>query len=135
MFSLWKDIITDVRLEDSERLTQLIQLSAAEMAQSITYNGHRYSMLKASSSLSRSAHLKEKTSGLSQITFMKQLAEMQNHEELLGRLKKLADVLFNRTPMRCSLNATPNFMQSATNSLDSFLHQLPVSEASSNSKQ
>ncbi|CAL1264217.1 unnamed protein product [Larinioides sclopetarius] len=135
MFSLWKDIITNVHLEDTERLTQLIQLGAAEMAQSITYSGHRYSMRKASSSLSHCAHLKEKTSGLSQITFMKQLAEKQNHEELLRRLKKLADDLFNRTPMRCSLNTTPDFMESAINSLDSFLHQLPVSEASADYKK
>ncbi|KAF8777515.1 Presequence protease like protein [Argiope bruennichi] len=135
MFSLWKDIITNVQLEDSERLTQLIQLGAAELAQSITYNGHRYSMRKASSTLSHCSHLREKTSGLSQITFMKQLAEMQNHEELLGRLKKLADVLFNKIPIKCSLNAMPNFMESAVNSLDSFLHQLPISEALPDYKQ
>ncbi|GFS94923.1 presequence protease, mitochondrial [Nephila pilipes] len=129
-FSLWKDILTDVQLKDNERFTQLIRLSATEMAQSITHHGHVYSMRRACSSLSHCAHIREKTSGLSQVTFMKQLAEMESHEELLEQMRKLANVLFCRAPMRCSLNATPNFMPQAMNSLDSFLSELQFSKTS-----
>ncbi|GFS93409.1 presequence protease, mitochondrial [Trichonephila clavipes] len=64
------------------------------------------------------------------VTFLKQLAEMENHEYLLEKFKKLANVLFSRAPMRCSLNATPDFMPLALNSLDSFLSEINFSNTS-----
>lgn len=130
MFLLWKDILTDVQLKDNERLTQLIRLSATEMAQSIAHHGHQYSMRRACSSLSHCAHIREKTFGTSQVIYLKKLAEMESHEELLEKIKKLTNVLFCRAPIRCSLNATPDFMQQALNSLDSFLSELSFSKTS-----
>ncbi|GIY51671.1 presequence protease, mitochondrial [Caerostris extrusa] len=124
MLELWKFVIFESHLEDQERLTQLIRLTAAEMAQSITYNGHRFAMQKASSSLSPCAELKEKAFGLTQIVYMKQLAEMESHEEILERLRKLHAKLFNRQFLRCSLNATPEFMSKAYTGVHDLLLQM-----------
>lgn len=126
MFSLWKDIFNKIHLDDQARLSQLIKLNATELAQSITYRGHIYSMRSASSALSHCANLKERTSGLSQITFMKKLAAMDDHIEILKQMKDLSTYLLQKSKMRCALNAVPSAMPTAVKELEDFLNSLPV---------
>ncbi|XP_015916977.1 presequence protease, mitochondrial isoform X2 [Parasteatoda tepidariorum] len=120
MFALWKDIFNEVHLEDGDRFTQLVRLIASDMAQGVSHSGHAYAMRKASSYLSPVAAVREKTSGLAQLIFLKNLAEASNHDEILQKIRKLADNLFHQKVKRFALNATPNAMPSAFDQLSSF---------------
>ncbi|XP_035222726.1 presequence protease, mitochondrial-like isoform X2 [Stegodyphus dumicola] len=135
MFSLWKDVFCDVQLKDKERLSQLIKMTAAELAQGIAYRGHIYSMTKANSSLNIASNIKEKASGLSQILYMKKLAELENYDEVLEKLKQLSSMLLQRSTMRCAINATPGALSPAFVNLDSFVNDVPQYPVVSSAKQ
>ncbi|XP_054717808.1 presequence protease, mitochondrial-like [Uloborus diversus] len=127
MFSLWEDIFTQLHLEDHDRLSQLIRLSATDLAQSIAHRGHMYAMRKASSIISLPAAIREKTSGLTQISYMKKLAEMEDHGEIMNKLRNLSKVLLQKQSLKCSINSTSNGMSKALKGLESFLDTLPKS--------
>ncbi|KAG8193515.1 hypothetical protein JTE90_003727 [Oedothorax gibbosus] len=124
MFTFWKDIFTDVRLEDVERLSQLIRLGAAELAQGVSRSGHRYAMRRACATLGPCAHREERAFGLTQIEYMKKLAEMENHKEVLEKLRKLSQVLFNKASLKCALNGTASSLKCGVEGLTKFLNHL-----------
>ncbi|GFS93407.1 presequence protease, mitochondrial [Trichonephila clavipes] len=114
MFLLWKDILTDVHLKDNERLTQLIRLSATEMAQSITHRGSHYSMMRACSSLSCCAHIRENTSGISQVDGVTDFCDVAKEGSVsvspsLSRAKPSAPSRNNRTPSNELNKLLPKF--------------------------
>lgn len=127
MFALWKELFLGLTLEDEERLSQLIQMCAASLAQSLSDAGHHYAMLQSGSYLSASSQLQEEFSGVSHIVQMKTLAEAPSHKFLLPQLKELACGLLNKESIRCSLNASPTGLSSAENQLDKLLESVPGS--------
>lgn len=125
MFSLWKELILRLKLEDDERLMQLVQMCAAGLAQTLADSGHHYAMAQAESYLNACAQLQEEFTGISHITQMKTLAEAPNLKYLLPQLKALADALLKKDSMRCSLNASPSGLSAAENCLDGLLSSIP----------
>ncbi|CAN8020357.1 unnamed protein product [Ixodes persulcatus] len=127
MFALWKELFLGQVLLNEERLSQLIQMCAASLAQSLSDAGHHYAMLQSGSYLSASSQLQEEFSGVSHIVQMKTLAEAPSHKFLLPQLKELACALLNKESIRCSLNASPSGLSSAENQLDKLLESVPGS--------
>uniref|UniRef100_A0A224Z558 Presequence protease, mitochondrial n=1 Tax=Rhipicephalus zambeziensis TaxID=60191 RepID=A0A224Z558_9ACAR len=125
MFSLWKELILRLKLEDDERLMQLVQMCAAGLAQTLADSGHHYAMAQAESYLNACAQLQEEFTGISHITQMKTLAEAANLKYLLPQLKALADALLTKDSMRCSLNASSSGLSAAENCLDGLLSSIP----------
>ncbi|XP_037561015.1 presequence protease, mitochondrial-like [Dermacentor silvarum] len=125
MFSLWKELILRLKLEDDERLMQLVQMCAAGLAQTLADSGHHYAMAQAESYLNACAQLQEEFTGISHITQMKTLAEAPSLKYLLPQLKALADALLKKDSIRCSLNASSTGLSAAENSLDGLLSSIP----------
>lgn len=125
MFSLWKELILRLKLEDDERLMQLVQMCAAGLAQTLADSGHHYAMAQAESYLSACAQLQEEFTGISHITQMKTLAEAPSLKYLLPQLKALADALLKKDSIRCSLNASSSGLSAAENCLDGLLSSIP----------
>lgn len=59
---------SSVTLSDQERLTTLVRMEAAEMANSVSFMGHAYAMRGAASSLSPVGQIGEVTGGMSQVS-------------------------------------------------------------------
>ncbi|CAN7993988.1 unnamed protein product, partial [Ixodes hexagonus] len=130
MFALWKELFLGqlmLTLEDEERLSQLVQMCAASLAQSLSDAGHHYAMLQSGSYLSASSQLQEEFSGVSHIVQMKTLAEAPSRKFLLPQLRELACALLNKQSIRCSLNASPSGLSSAETQLDKLLESVPGS--------
>ncbi|XP_070385393.1 presequence protease, mitochondrial isoform X1 [Dermacentor albipictus] len=125
MFSLWKELILRLKLEDDERLMQLVQMCAAGLAQTLADSGHHYAMAQAESYLNACAQLQEEFTGISHITQMKTLAEARSLKYLLPQLRALADALLKKDSIRCSLNASSTGLSAAENSLDGLLSSIP----------
>ncbi|XP_067127362.1 presequence protease, mitochondrial-like [Centruroides vittatus] len=121
MFNLWTDIFNKLHLEDEERLQQLIKIYASDLIQNLASHGHLYAVRQAGSSLSESGMLKEQMSGMSQMKFMKNLAEQTNFESTLQCLREIANVLLQRNNLRCAINTTSNMTMEATRQLELFL--------------
>ncbi|PIK37344.1 putative presequence protease, mitochondrial [Apostichopus japonicus] len=125
MFGLWQDIFQSVTLSDQERLTTLVRMEAAEMANAVSFMGHAYAMRGVASSLSPVGQIGEVTGGMSQVNLMKQIAELDDLSDVVSKLTQLSSVLLNRSNMRFCLNAAPSGMSPAVEALDSFLTKLP----------
>ncbi|XP_064457930.1 presequence protease, mitochondrial-like isoform X1 [Ornithodoros turicata] len=126
MFSLWKDIFLRLSMEDEERLSQLIQMCAAGLAQNLPDSGHRYAMTQAGNFVAPSGRIREEYFGISNIQQMKTLAEAPSRKFLLPQLKNLAQNLLCNNSMRCSVNASSSGMPLAEKHLDKFLSDLPM---------
>lgn len=133
MFNLWLDIFNKLHLEDEERLSQLIKIYASDLAQNIASYGHQFAIRQAGSSLSECALLKEQMSGMSQIKFMKKLAEQTKFESTLQNLKKIANILLKKNNLRCAINVAPNKSSEAFRQLEAFLASISNSKSENSS--
>lgn len=124
MMALWQDIFNRLLLEDKDRLSQLIKMTAADFAQGISHQGHLYSMRRASSCLSACAQIREQISGLTQVSFMKKLAEMSDYDEVIEKLKHLSKIILKKDSLRCAINASVGAMPSAVKQVETFLTSL-----------
>ncbi|XP_072033741.1 presequence protease, mitochondrial-like isoform X2 [Amphiura filiformis] len=125
MFSLWTEIFNRPTMSDNDRLSTLVRMSASDLAMSLANSGHAYAMKGASSSLTPVARLKQLMGGMTQVTFMKGIAECEDMMETMTKLKQVASHLLNKENMRCAINSSPEFMSSALSELESFLETLP----------
>jgi len=121
MFQLWEDIFGGVMWDNAERMGSLLQMAAAELANSVPAAGHQYAMGVAGAGLSGSARLRQLYSGLDQVRFMKQLVTDGELPMLVTKMKMLGDMLLMKDGMRCALNGTAAGLPAAVSALDSLL--------------
>eukprot|EP00794_Sanderia_malayensis_P000544 gene544-1199_t len=125
MFSLWQDVFNQPNLKDYDRLRTLINSIASDLAMSIADSGHMYSMTSSASSLTPAARFGELFGGMSQVLFMKEIAESDDLESVANNLIQIAYYLLNVNDVRCSLNIRNGEARvNATAALDEFLLSL-----------
>lgn len=127
MFYLWGEIFSRPTLNDLERLRTLINMLASDLAMSVAHSGHLYAMALASSSLSPAAHLSEQFSGLSQVLFMKNMAEMEDLTPIIEKFSSIAIEVLEGTQFRCAVNGTAQERQAVENALEGFCDSLSSS--------
>lgn len=127
MFYLWGEIFSRPTLNDLERLRTLINMLASDLAMSVAHSGHLYAMALASSSLSPAAHLSEQFSGLSQVLFMKNMAEMEDLTPIIEKFSSIAIEVLEGTQFRCAVNTTAQERQAVENALEGFCDSLSSS--------
>lgn len=121
MFELWSDIFNKPHFNDEERLRVLVMMSAQELANGISYSGHKYAMTRAGRHMTPAGGLQETFSGLEQVKFMKRTAEIPDLTHVIRALPRIKKHLLNPANMRCSVNATPQKMSNAAAQLESFM--------------
>ncbi|XP_072181122.1 presequence protease, mitochondrial-like [Diadema setosum] len=125
MFDLLCSVFTSPRLEDKEHLTTLVRMEAADLSSSLTNMGHAYAMKRASSSLSPSGRLHEIASGMSQVAFLKELAEKEDIDPLLSQLQTIASLVLNKDNLRCAINSSPEGMDQAMSEVERLIRNIP----------
>ncbi|KAL9969305.1 hypothetical protein ACROYT_G021504 [Oculina patagonica] len=127
MFYLWAEIFSRPTLNNTERLRTLINMLASDLAMSVSNAGHLYAMALAASSLSPAAHLSEQFGGLSQVLFMKNIAEMEDLTPVIEKFGTIAVNVLEGTQFRCAVNTTAQGRQAVENALEGFCDSLPSS--------
>jgi Zn-dependent M16 (insulinase) family peptidase len=127
MLSLWEDIFNNAQLHDDQRLKTLIAQSASSLSMSVADRGHMYAITAAASSLSSSASLAEEFGGLTQVKFLKELAELDDLEPVVQKLMSIAVHVMDTGCMRCALNLTNEQLSNASTAMEYFLDSLPGS--------
>jgi Zn-dependent M16 (insulinase) family peptidase len=126
MLGLWSEIFNDVHFKmDTAYLHQLVKIAAAEVSDSIAYEGHRVAIRRAAHSLSRSAYLQELDSGLSLANTLKTEYEQEDVSALIEKLQKIKKIVIRKENLRCSLNAEENSLATSLPFLESFLSNIP----------
>lgn len=126
MFSLWQDVLTEPQFDNPDRLRTLINSYASDLAMSVAQSGHMYAMAAAAKNLTPSAQIAELFGGLSQVEFMREVAEKESVDDVIESLMKIATYMLNANEMRCSLNATSESMLDSDVGLDGMLSSLNV---------
>ncbi|XP_074650710.1 presequence protease, mitochondrial-like isoform X2 [Tubulanus polymorphus] len=130
MLDLLLKIFHRLDLSDTNRLVTLIGMTAADMANSLADSGHRFAMSLASGNLTHASHINEQWNGVSQVTLMKDIAKMSDHSEILTKLRNIAELVLHKDGMRCAVNASPDWMESAVLHVEDFIDRFPNLNAS-----
>ncbi|XP_033114780.1 presequence protease, mitochondrial-like [Anneissia japonica] len=125
MFRLWQEIFLRPKLDDVDRFTTLVRMNASDLAMSLSNMGHSFAMSAAQSNITPVGHFSEIMSGMMQVKFLKSVAEMQDMSPVLQKLQQVSRHVLSTENMRCALNASPLFMDTASLHLERYLSQLP----------
>uniref|UniRef100_H2Z9Y2 Presequence protease, mitochondrial n=1 Tax=Ciona savignyi TaxID=51511 RepID=H2Z9Y2_CIOSA len=131
MFDLWGELFREVNMNDTTRLQTLIRQRAQELANSVSFSGHLFAMKSAARPLAPSAGYSEQFGGLTQVNFMKQIADSDDIDDIIMKLNEIAlYVLRNNKDAvsRFALHATPHAMSEATTSLTKFVENIQLSD-------
>ncbi|ESN95019.1 hypothetical protein HELRODRAFT_193706 [Helobdella robusta] len=143
MMRLWSDIFVSLSLVDRERFYTLMSTLAAEGASTLPSAGHRYAMIRSSSSLGHSFGLRESWAGVTQLGFIKNLVtllsssspgseemfDVQKVDMLLGVLKEIADHILLSSPgrLRASINAADSqIVDTSLKELEKFYREVDM---------
>ncbi|XP_053571650.1 presequence protease, mitochondrial [Bombina bombina] len=121
MMHLWSEIFLNPHFDDEERLRVLVRMSAQEMSNGIPDSGHTYASIRASRTLTPAGDLHELFSGMDQVKMMKRIAEMPDMSGILRKLSRIRKYILLSDSIRCSVNATPQQMSSASKEIEHFL--------------
>lgn len=124
MLELWTEIFDRVSFRDTERLTTLIRMSAAEQAAMLSHSGHSYAMSHSASSLTPAAKQNEVFGGVTQVSVMKRIAESEDQTRIMEHLKEIGLEVLNKNNLKICVNATPQFMPTALKGVETFLESL-----------
>jgi len=126
MFALWQDVLNSPKFNNPDRLRTLINAIASDLAMSVPHHGHLFAMGTAASSLSPTGRLGELFGGITQVEFMKDIAEREDLDEVIEHLMRISMYILNANEMRCSLNATEESMNLAQMGMRGLLSSLTV---------
>ena len=101
MFELASEVINHSKLNDKDRLKELLTRHQSRVDSDIKNNGLNYAMTRLQSYYSKSGAYREETSGLDYYRFVTDLSENfdTKSEELITKLEKTAALLFTKENM------------------------------------
>jgi len=108
MVSLWKEIFSEVNLENEKRFETLVKVTASNMMNGVADSGHVYAMSCASALVSPSARRKDQFGGLSYVQLMKELAHKSYLVETLEMMQNIKSVIFRKKYIRTCVNTQPD---------------------------
>jgi len=126
MFYLWQEVLNNPSFFNHDRLKTLINSYANDLSSSVAQSGHLYAISAASKNLTPSSQIAELFGGLSQVNFMKLMAEKEDLDEIIQNLCKIATYMLNSNEMRCSLNTSNDLMESSLQGLEGLVSSLNV---------
>lgn len=131
MFDLWTNVFKQIHFqEDKDHLFQLIKASAADLADGISHNGHLHAIKRSSSSLSQTAALDERLSGLTFIARMKDMASKESIDEIATKLHGISKLILDPFNMKVAINAEPDCLRKTSDCLKEFIDSTQVHSAS-----
>ncbi|XP_067633018.1 presequence protease, mitochondrial [Eurosta solidaginis] len=126
MFSLCNELLTKFTLNDTERLSMLIDNYVSNISVGIASSGHLYAMQSCSGLVTNAAKLKSQLAGVEHIEFMKNYVKQNKTAEISEKLKTLGQKLFLKNVMRCALNTSEEFYPSLVKHYEQFLSNMPI---------
>ncbi|MEH6590461.1 MAG: insulinase family protein [Halioglobus sp.] len=116
---LMRDVLEQVRFDESDRIRELISQQRARREQSVTGNGHGLAMAAASAGMSPLAHLNHNLSGMPGIQSLRALDDSLKTEtslqSFIGRLSEIHDSI-NSMPLQLLTITDDHSIDDVTNS-------------------
>ncbi len=127
MFELSEEIIDRSKLDDTDRLKELISRHQSRVDADIKNNGLNYAMTRLRSYYSNYGMYTEKTGGLDYYRFITDLSENFDAKsaEIVANLQKTADLLFTKENMIATVTCSDKDFASYEEGMDKLTAQLP----------
>lgn len=132
LLAIMRDILLKVNLDDRDRFRQLVLESKAGFESSIIPGGHRVASRRLRSHFDEADWVSELMSGVTQLFFLRQLAEMveQDWTTVREHLMTIRDVLVNRAQMIANVTVDADNWRTIQPQLTDFISALPTHSSS-----
>jgi presequence protease len=127
LFEILSDLFGAPDFSDHERLSTVFNQLKTNLENSLPSAGHRYAARFAAASLSPSARLRERWSGIAHLRFVRSVAALPSSElgETVARFHALGGSLLSRALLDGGVAAEERFFGGIRAPLGRFLEQLP----------
>jgi Zn-dependent M16 (insulinase) family peptidase len=133
LFSLFKLILTDAKLDSQSKVVEMLKEKKARMESSIQGSGHSYALGRMRARYTAAGYIDEKMGGISHLQTVKQLLEQaeQDWPSLLARFEKIRSSILEHSAARdgmfLDLTGDAAVLNNIQPTVDSFLKVLPGS--------
>ena len=129
MLNIMRDILLTVRLDNRERLRQMILKSKARLEGALVPSGHGFVSRRLSSSFSTAGWVNEQQTGIDYLFFIRELADRidQDWDGVLTALESVRTALITRNGAFCNVTLDAANWQKFEPQLEAFLADLPAS--------
>ncbi|KXJ84515.1 hypothetical protein RP20_CCG023545 [Aedes albopictus] len=125
MFDILSKIFNEIDLTDVGRFEMLLENYMSELSVGIAQSGHMYAMQNANGLVTESGKLREQLMGIEHIAFMKNLTKENSPEQILAKLRSVAETLFRKSSLRCALNYNTNSEDKTLSEYEKFIASIP----------
>lgn len=134
LFSILRDVLLTVKLDDRERFRQMVLEEKARQEQRLIPNGHQMVNLRLRAHFGVADWAGEQTSGISYLMFLRKLAADidKNWPGVLSTLEELRAILVNRTGMLFNATVDGSDWGRVREDFERFVDTLPARPAASN---
>lgn len=131
MLDIVHDILTGARLDNRDRVRQIVAEDKARAEASLIPSGHQYAMLRLRSTLHEADWLSEVTGGITQMLFLRELAQKIESDwpSVLAALEAIRGHLVNTSAAIVNVTVDGSAWPAFADELKSFLARLPRAEA------
>lgn len=127
MLNIIRDILLTTQLDNVERFRQIVLRAKASAESGLIPSGHSVVAARLNSQFHPASHISEQVSGLSNLFFLRQLAEKIENDwsSVLADLEEIRATLINRSHMIANVTVDDDGYQSFEPQLAEFIDALP----------
>ena len=131
LVSILLDVLKRARLDNRERIQQLVLEEKSQVESAIPFAGNRFAALRLRAGLSEAAWASEQLGGISYLMFLRGLADRMGSDwaGVQAALERVRDTLVRRGAMICNVTTDAENWQRFEPKLADFLRQLPDGRA------
>ncbi len=131
LLDILRDVLLNARLDNRERFKQIVLENKASLESSLVPAGHAFVSLRLRSAFSQSDWAGEQMSGVSQLFFLRRLADQvdKDWDGVLARLTQVRDRLINRRGMVADVTLDAKNWELLQPKLLAFINCLPAADA------
>jgi Zn-dependent M16 (insulinase) family peptidase len=128
LLDILRDVLLNARLDNRERFKQIVLENKAGMESGLVPSGHAFVNVRLRSAFSQPDWAGEQISGVSQLFFLRRLAEQveRDWDGVLARLTRVRDRLITRQGMVANVTLDAKNWDALQPKLRDFIHQLPI---------
>ncbi len=127
LMSILVDILKHARLDNRERIQQLVLEEKSQLESAVPFAGNRFAALRLRSRLSEAAWASEQMGGISYLMFLRGLADgiAEGGDGVQAALERVRDTLVRRGTIVCNVTTDAGIWQRFEPKLAGLLRQLP----------
>ena len=128
LFSIIRDILMDVRVDNRERFRQMVMEEKARQEQHLIPSGHQIVNLRLRSHFDEAGRLSEQLNGVSYLFFLRDLAERmeKDWDAIRATLEEMRRVLVNQESVLCNVTVDEEGWKQVRPHLADFVGELPA---------